>query len=79
MHSPILQDLIHLLAEYACVSEESITFTEPLAAIGIDSLDHVQIIQEIEDYFRIELPPETAADLTTVATLHDAIKQAQAA
>lgn len=78
MPSPTLQNLIALLADFACVPEDSIGFTDPLADIGIDSLDHVQLIQEIEDQFKIDLPPEHAADLTTVAALHDAIQAAQA-
>lgn len=78
MSSPTLENLIALLADYACVPEDSIMLEEPLAAIGIDSLDHVQIIQEIEEQFEIDLPPETAADLTTAAALHDAIQAAQA-
>lgn len=78
MHSPTLENLLSLLADYACVPEGSIVFTEPLADIGIDSLDHAQILLEIEEQFEIDLPPEHAADLTTVAALYDAIKQAQA-
>lgn len=77
MSSPTLENLIALLADYACVPEDSIMFEEPLAAIGIDSLDHVQIIQEVEELFEIDLPPETAADLTTVAALYEAIHQAE--
>lgn len=79
MHpDPTLENLIALLAAYACVREDSISFTDTLADIGLDSLDHVQLIQEIEEQFEIELPAETAAELTTVARLHDAIKTAQA-
>lgn len=71
-----LANLISLLADYACVPPESINFTDPLADIGLDSLDHAQLILEIEEHFDIELPAETAADLTTVAALHDAIQAA---
>lgn len=72
-----LQNLVALLADYACVPAESIGFTDSLADHGIDSLDHVQLILEIEEQFDIDLPE--SADLTTVAALHDAIQQAQAA
>lgn len=74
-----LQNLTALLADYACVPPESILFTDNLADHGIDSLDHAQLIIEIEEHFEIELPAETAAELTTVAALHDAIQAAQAA
>lgn len=74
-----LTNLTALLADFACVPPESINFTDALADIGLDSLDHVQLIQEIEEHFEIEFPAEQAADLTTVALLHDAIQAAQAA
>ena len=73
MDSPTLTKLIALLADYACVPPESINFTDALADIGLDSLDHVQLIQEIEEQFEIEIPAEDAAHLTTVAAIHDAI------
>ena len=79
MDSPTLTNLIALLADYACVPPETSQFTDTLADIGLDSLDHVQLIQEIEEQFEIEIPAEDAAHLTTVAALHDAIQQAQAA
>jgi acyl carrier protein len=71
------QNLIALLADFACVPPESVNFTDNLADIGLDSLDHTQLILELEEHFEIELPE--SADLTTVAALHDAIQQAQAA
>lgn len=79
MNSPTLTNLIALLADYACVPEDSIVFSEPLSAIGIDSLDHAKILVEIEDQFEIELPEEEALELTTVAALYAAIKKAEAA
>jgi acyl carrier protein len=73
--SDTLTNLISLVADYACVPEESILISDQLADHGIDSLDHAQLIIEVEDLFEIELPQ--LADLTTIATLHDAIVAAQ--
>ena len=79
MTCPTLTNLIALLADYSCVSEASIQITDTLESIGIaDSLDHVQIISEIEEHFDIEIPESLAPTLTTVAALHEAIQQAQA-
>ena len=75
MTSDTLTNLISLVADYACVPEESILISDQLADHGIDSLDHAQLIIEVEDLFEIELPQ--LADLTTIATLHDAIVAAQ--
>lgn len=76
MHT--LTHLIHILADYACVPEESIVFTEPLAAIGLDSLDLVPLMLEIEDHFRIDIPVTRPVQATTtVAELHDLIQALQ--
>jgi acyl carrier protein len=78
MDSPTLTNLIELLADFACVEPASIGMTDTLADIGIeDSLDHAQIISEIEEQFEIEIPEDEAPTLTTIAALHDAIIRAQ--
>lgn len=74
-----LTNLISLLAAYACVPPDSIGCTDSLADIGLDSLDHAQLLLEIGEHFEIDLPEEQACELTTIAALHDAIQQAQAA
>jgi acyl carrier protein len=72
MSDPTLENLIALLADYACVPEESIVLEAPLTDIGLDSLDHVKLLLEIEEHFQVELP-ETAFDLTTAQSLYQAI------
>lgn len=74
---PTRQNLLALLADYACVPEASIEFTAPLADIGLDSLDHAKLTLEIEEQFEIELPE--SADLTTPAAIYQAILRAQTA
>lgn len=78
MTSDTLTNLISLVADYASVPEESISISDNLADHGIDSLDHCQLIIEVEDLFEIEIPDAIAPTLTTVAALHDAIITAQA-
>lgn len=76
MDDPTLQNLLALLADYAVVDQDSIGFTDSLADLGIDSIDHVQLILEIEEHFQIEIPEDIAIRCLTVADLHTAIQNA---
>lgn len=76
--SPTLTNLIEILADYACVDPASIGMLDTLADIGIeDSLDHIQILIEIEQQFDIEIPEAEANGIKTIAGLFDAIIRAQ--
>ena len=43
--------------------------TETLSDIGADSLDHVEIIMEVEETFGVEIPDEDAQGLCTVQAI----------
>ena len=78
MDSPTLTNLLSLIAAYACVPPESIGMMDTLADHGItDSLDHVQLILDVEEHFKIDLPDEESCQILTVAGLFDAIIRAQ--
>lgn len=75
--SPTLENLISLLAAYACVPPESIGMLDALTAIGIDSIDHIQLILDVEEAFAVEIPEDDANGIRSVAGLYDAILRAQ--
>lgn len=56
-----------ILAEHIGEDEETITPESVIKDLGIDSLDTVEILMEIEDEFGVEIKPEeigeTVADL----------------
>lgn len=39
----------------------------PLTALGLDSLDKVELLFEVENLFDVEIPDETAAGMTSLA------------
>ena len=74
---PILTQLIQILSDKAILYPEQIQISDTLKDIGLDSLDIIQLVREIEDHFEITLPESAYPDpTTTVATLHDAIQKA---
>ncbi len=72
-----LEKLKKVIAEVLNVDPEEITmdttFTDDL---GADSLDLYQIIMGIEEEFDIEVPSETAEQITTVEQAVEMIKSA---
>ena len=73
---PTLTNLIALIADYAVVDGDLIGFMDTLDSLGIDSLDHIQLILEVEEHFEIEIPENVAGRCLTVADLHHAIQTA---
>ena len=70
-------NFLSLLAAYAEVPPQNIGMTDTLLSIGVDSLDQIQLIMDVEDSFAIQIPDEDAAGIRTVAGLYDAILRAQ--
>lgn len=72
-----LEKLKKIIAEVLNVDPDEITpettFTDDL---GADSLDVYQIIMGIEEEFDIEIPAETAEQITTVDQAVEMIKKA---
>lgn len=72
-----LEKLKKIIAEVLNVDPDEITpettFTDDL---GADSLDVYQIIMGIEEEFDIEIPAETAEQITTVEQAVEMIKKA---
>ena len=71
------EKLKKIIAEVLNVDPEEITmettFTDDL---GADSLDLFQIIMGLEEEFDIEIPAESAEDITTVEEAVEMIKKA---
>ncbi len=66
-----------IIAEVLSVDPDEITMdTTFMDDLGADSLDVYQIIMGIEDAFDIEIPAETAENITTVEQAVEMIKSA---
>ena len=77
---PTLTNLRSLIAEHAVIDADQIGITDTLADIGLDSLDIIELVLEIEEHFEIEIAEDQYPDTSTsVAHLHDLIETLQAA
>ncbi len=54
----IFEKVRSILAEHIGEEEESITEESVIRDLGIDSLDTVEILMDIEDEFGVEIKPE---------------------
>ena len=71
-----LTNLKAIIAAFLVVDPNEIQQLDSFAALGLDSLDHLQLLTECEDQFEVVLA-EDAANCRTVAGLYDAILRAQ--
>lgn len=58
------------------VSPTEVLNDHTVASLGGDSLDHVEIVMEIEDEFGFEIQDEEAEKLTTVQSVIDHVEGA---
>ena len=71
------EKLRKVIAEVLSVDPDEITLETTFADdLGADSLDVFQIIMGLEEEFDIEIPAESAEDITTVEEAVEMIKKA---
>ena len=72
----IVEKLKKMLQEKAPTVELStITMETDIKSLGIDSLDFVELIYQIETDFDIEVPAEALSEINTVQNLVDIVEQ----
>ena len=67
--SIILERIRNLIAEQCDVKIEAIDKNTTLDDMGVDSLESVELIMEIEQEFKVEIPDEDSASLDTVGKM----------
>jgi acyl carrier protein len=75
MSDPLVQTVISALAEVKHVPPERITLETSLADLGMDSLDTVTLLFELETRLEISLPDASAKSVRTVQDVVDGIRQ----
>ena len=70
---PTLQNLIALIADILVCDPAEISQHQSFQDLDFDSLDHIQIIHEIEDHFEIVVTDEEAIAATSVDNLYQLI------
>ena len=63
----VFEKLREMISDTLGIDKEEITPEAGLKELDIDSLDVVEIIMDIEDEFRIEIPDEEVKGFTSVA------------
>ena len=59
--------LVNQLAEQLSLEAETINLAEPLTRYGLDSIDAVTMVGELEDWLDLELPSTLFWDYPTIA------------
>ena len=72
----IFEGVRKILADKYSVEEESVTPESTLKDLGLDSLDLVELIFEVEDVFDIRVPQDAGTELLT-ATVQDIVDDIQ--
>lgn len=77
MSETIFNKVVELITDRAGLDEENLKPDVELKELGIDSLDMVELIMEVEDEFGVEIPDEKAEELKTIQQLVDYITNNQ--
>ncbi|MBI2297782.1 MAG: acyl carrier protein [Armatimonadetes bacterium] len=68
----LVADVLQIIAEYKGLDVTEVTPERSFQELGIDSLDAIDIIYEIEDRFGIDVPQD-ALDLQKAKTVGDVV------
>ena len=69
MASAVADKVISIVAAIKRVAPETITQETSLEQLGIDSLDKINLLFELESAFNIDIPDETASSIKTVGDI----------
>jgi acyl carrier protein len=69
MNDEVAARVIAILASVKRVAPETVSPSATLEELGIDSLDRVNILFELEGEFNVDIPDAEARKITTVAEI----------
>ena len=75
MADPLVQTVLSAIAEVKHVAPETIDLDAPLADLGLDSLDTVTMLFELETRLDIAIPDEAAKSVRTVRDVVDGVRR----
>jgi len=79
MPETIEERVLRVIAKSQRISPEKVTIDSSFEEIGIDSMDSINILFDLESEFDIEIDDEKAKQIRTVREMVDGIKQLIAA
>jgi len=71
MNQNLVDAVIMAIAKQKCLDAASIGLNSSLPELGVNSLDAISIVYDIEDRFNIEVPNAMLADLESVRDIVD--------
>ena len=71
MNQDLVNAVIMAISKQKGLDSSSIDLNSSLAELGVNSLDAISIVYDIEDRFDIEVPNEILADLKSVRDIVD--------
>ena len=75
MPSPVAEKVISIVAAIKRMPPEQITPEMSLEQLGIDSLDKINLLFELESAFNIDIPDEIAGSIKTVGDIVGKLEQ----
>jgi acyl carrier protein len=73
--SDVLTDkILSILAKVKGVPQDSVSLDSPLQGLGLDSLDTIVLLSELEDQFKISIPDDKARSLRTVRDVVEGVR-----
>ena len=75
MEDSVTQKVISAVASVKHIPEEKITLDSSLADLGLDSLDTITMLFELEEKFHVAIPDEHARSIRTVREMVEGIRR----
>ncbi|MGC2698106.1 MAG: phosphopantetheine-binding protein [Candidatus Angelobacter sp.] len=75
MPDDITEKVLDLIASTKRMPREQVSVTSTFAELGLDSLDAINLIFEVESAFNISVPDSVANSITSVPQMVDELKK----
>ena len=75
MQDELAENVLAILARVKRIPREKISLDSPLQDLGIDSLDTVVLLSELEDHFKIEISDDAARSIRSVRDVVEGVRK----
>ncbi len=74
MHDPVTEKVFTLIADYADTSADSLEMDTTFEELGLDSVDGLSIMADLEDEFDVSLPSDEVLGMTRIGQAVEAFQ-----
>ncbi len=75
MSDPVSEKVLAILASVKRIPQDKISIDTPLQALGIDSLDTIVLLSELEKAFRIAISDDDARSVRSVRDMVEEVRR----